>query len=45
LGPGANARALRRHPDRAAYLYASDEAGSTPVLYPYDEGIELLWGE
>jgi len=45
LGPGANARALRRHPDRSPYLYVGDEPGSPPVLRPYPEGIELLWEE
>jgi hypothetical protein len=45
LGPEANARLIERFPRRrAGVLYRRIEDG-LPILVPYSEGMEALWGE
>jgi hypothetical protein len=44
LGPMRNRKVLERYPDREPWLYARTAPGGDPVLLPYAEGIERLWG-
>lgn len=44
LGPSSNARVIAGFPARAAYVHAPGAQGAT-ALIPYEEGMELLWGE
>jgi hypothetical protein len=44
LGPSSNARVLARFPGRTAYVHAPG-ARRGQDLIPYEEGMELLWGD
>lgn len=43
LGPETNAVLLRTFPHRRPYLYAVPPGGGGPRLFPYEEGMRLVW--
>lgn len=43
-GPESNGRLLERHAHRTPYVLAPRELDGPPMLFPYEEGMELIWG-
>jgi hypothetical protein len=43
MGPEANARLIRKYPDRAPAVLLRPVDDGPPKLVPYDEGMKILW--